>query len=191
MKTTLAMIAVAGLTATAAQAEVVLLVDLTTPNQITINATPGLSAVTASGSNTTGFYLAGMFGGTGSTTGTIGTQMGTANLSTFNNASDGTPLLYRASATDPGLNLWSFSTSSTVSFTAGTQAFAGSATWSLDAATYSLLVDGATSGNVYFPADDLTDLPTAQIIGQYSVIPAPGALALLGLGGLAAVRRRR
>lgn len=193
MKTVLAMIAVAGIAATAAQADVVLLVDLSTPDQITISAAPGgLSAVSASGSNTTGVYLAGILGSTGGPTGTtIGTLVGTADLSTFNNPPDGTPSLYRSSGTDTGLNFWSFSTSSTVTFTAGSQAFAGSATWAVDPALYALLLSGATSGNVYFPADDPADLPTAQVIGQYQVVPAPSALALLGLGGLVATRRRR
>ena len=193
MKTTLAMIAVVGMAATAAQADVVLQVDLSVPNQITISATPGLSAITASGGNTTGFYFAGILGGAGGPSGTaIGTLVGPGTLTTFNNPSDGSPALYRGSATDTGLNIWSFSTQSTVSFTAGTQAFAGSATYSIDPSLFAMFAGGATSGNVYFPADDAADLPTAQVIGQYTtVVPAPGALALLGLGGLAAARRRR
>lgn len=190
MKTTLAMMAAVGVAATA-QADVVLLVDLSTPNQITVTATTGVSDVTTSGSPTTGFYLAGIFGSTGGSSGTFGTQVGVANLSTFNDASDGSPLLYRFSTTDPGMNIWSFSSVSSATFTAGAQAFAGSATWDLDPVMYAQFVGGATSGNVYFPADDVTDLQSARIIGQYSVVPAPGALAMLGLGGLAAVRRRR
>lgn len=192
MNTTLAMMAVAGIAATAAHADVVLLVDLTTPNQITISATSGASAVTASGSPTTGFYLAGIFGGTGAgAMSTFGSQLGPATLSTFNNAPDGSPLLFRVNTNEPGLNIWSFTSDANATFTAGAQAFQGSATWTLDADTYAQFAGGATIGNIYFPMDDMMDLPNAQIVGQYQVIPAPGALAFLSLGGLAAARRRR
>ena len=54
------------------------------------------------------------------------------------------------------------------------------------------MLAGNTSGNIYFPADDASDLSTAMILGSYRVIPAPGAATLLGIGlGLGAVRRRR
>jgi len=190
MKKILAVLAVVGSAGAAAQADVVLNVDVSTPNQVTISATTAASAVTVSGGNTTGFYLANFFNGTGTLTGN--TLVAGATLSTFNDPADGSPVLFRGGGTtDPGLNIWSFSTNSTVTFTAGTQAFAGSATWNLTPAQFAFFTGGPASGDIYFAADDVTDLPNAQIVGQYRVIPAPGALALLGLGGLAAARRRR
>ncbi|MEL6312027.1 MAG: hypothetical protein AAFQ17_06650, partial [Pseudomonadota bacterium] len=44
--------------AASAQLDVVLIVDISVANQITISATSGVSAATVSGSDTTGFYLA-------------------------------------------------------------------------------------------------------------------------------------
>ncbi len=191
MKKVLAVMAVAGFAA-AAQAsvtDIVLIIDWSTVNQVTISATTGVSAATVSGSNVTGFYFADLFNGSGA----IGTNtlVPGATLSSFNDPPDGTPALYRDTTTDPGLNIWSFSTSSTVSFTASTQAFNGSATWNVTPSFYALIVGANASGNVYFPADDVGDLPNAQVIGQYLVVPAPGAVALLGLGGLLLARRRR
>ena len=46
-------IATLALFATGAQADDLLLIDLSVPNQITITATAGLSAITTSGSDTT------------------------------------------------------------------------------------------------------------------------------------------
>jgi hypothetical protein len=178
----------------AAPAAVVLTVDLSTPNQITVAATTGQSLVTASGSDTIGIYLEGLVGTAFASTGDSLT--GPDNFSNFLNSPSGTSNLYRL-GTDPGLNVFSFSTASTVNFTAGVQAFQGSATWNVAPAFYSLvLANGASAGNVYFPADEITDLPGAQIIGTYSVIsiiPEPGKALLLvpGIAFLALSRRRR
>lgn len=181
---------IAGLAVAAtASADVLLEVDLTVVDQLTITATTGNSAVSVSGSNFTGFLLDGLSAGT---SGTSGTSVVSADLSTAANASDGSPSLFIASGgSDTGLNVWSFSTDSTVSVTAGAQAFAGTATWSISSALYASLTAGATSGNIYFPADDSGDIAGAELLGTYNVVPAPSAMALLGLGGIVAGRRRR
>lgn len=180
----LAIIALAGATSFAS-ADELLLLDLTTTNSVTVTATSGLASTSASGSNFTGFLLDGFFANAGDG-GILGA--GTGNLSTASNPSDGTPSLFNGS-TSVGLNIWSFSTDSTVGVTGGSQAFTGSATWSLDAAQYAAFLAGATNGDILFGAD--TDDDAGVNIGTYRVIPAPGALALLGLGGLATARRRR
>jgi hypothetical protein len=179
---------------TTAQAADLLNVDLTVPNQITITALPGLSAVTASGSTTTGFYFQNFFSGTAIVSGTA--LVGTANLTAASVASDGSPALFRAtSGTDPGLNVWSYSATSPTTFTAGAVAFTGSATWSIPAAVYSAALAGSLGGNVYFPADDVSDLASAVILGSYTVtaVPEPATVAMMGLGalGLLVVRRRK
>lgn len=181
---------IAGLAVAAtASADVLLEIDLSVVDQLTITATTGNSAVSASGSNFTGFLLDGLSAGT---SGTSGTSVVSADLSTAANASDGSPSLFVAGGgTDTGLNIWSFSSDSTVEVTAGAQAFAGAATWSISSALYASLTAGATSGNIYFPADDSGDIAGAELLGTYNVVPAPGALALLGLGGFAAAGRRR
>ncbi len=172
-----------------ASADVLLEVDLTVVDQITITATAGLSAVDAIGDDFTGVYLDGLFGADGS----LSYALISGDLTNAENPSDFTPSLFRAnSGTDTGLNIWSFSSDSDVTFTAGSLAFVGSATFSLDALSYANLLAGNTSGNIYFPADDFSDIDAgAVVLGTYTVIPAPGSLALIGLGGLACARRRR
>jgi hypothetical protein len=172
-----------------AHADDLLLVDLTVVNQITITATTGLSAVTVSGSDGTGVYLENFYSGPRLSGVTDTLVFG--DLTNVGNPSSGVPNLFTSGLTDPGLNIFAWSSDASVTFTAGTQAFQGSATWTLAADDYAEMLAGNTSGNLYFPADNLPDLPGAQILGTYRVIPTPGAVALLGLGGIAAIRRRR
>jgi hypothetical protein len=184
----IAIVAATGL-ASVASAEVLLVVDLSIADQITITATDGLSAVTASGSDFTGFYLDGIFGSTLSATFTQTLVSG--DLTHAENSSNLSPTLYRDLSTDTGLNVYDYSDDASVSFTSGSLAFTGSATWTLDSDAYDDLLAGTVSGDIYFEADRITDLPNAQILGSYRVVPAPSALAMLGLGGLVAGRRRR
>jgi hypothetical protein len=173
-----------------AQADDLLIVDLTVANQVTISATAGLSAVSASGSDGIGVYLDNFYSGPRNST--VSDTLISGDLTNFENPSDGSPLLFTTfDNTDAGLNIFSFSSDSTVTFTAGGQAFIGSATWSLDAADYADMLAGNLSGDLYFPADDIGDLSSASLLGTWRVIPAPTGLAVLGLGGVALVRRRR
>ena len=186
---TAALASIAGL-ATAANAADLLIVDLTVPNEITITATAAASAVTATGSDGIGVYLDGFYGA--DRTSTISDILVSGDLRSFLNPGNNNPNLFTAfNNDDPGLNIFAWSPDTSVSFTAGTQAFIGSATWTVPAADYADLLTANMSGDIYFPADDDGDLATAQVIGQWRLIPAPSAMALLGLGGLAAARRRR
>lgn len=182
------MIAVAMLT-TVAQADVLIAVDLLTPNEVTISATDGLSAATVAGSDTIGFLLADFY--TGGTASPDLLNDGVGDLTNFENPSDGNPRLFRASGGDTGLNVWSFSLDSTVTFTAGSQAFLGSATWTLDPLVYADMLAGNTAGDIYFPADDAGDIPGATLLGTWFVIPEPGSIAILSLGAIGLIRRRR
>lgn len=169
-------------------ADDLLIVDLTVPDQITINSTGGLSAIDAIASNFLGVYLENAFSGPG----TLGATLVSGDLTSFNNPADNTPALFRGSTgPDTGLNLWSYSTDASTSFTAGVQAFTGSATWTIPADTYNSLLAGAGSGDIYANADTIDDLPANGVIGTWALIPAPGTVGLMGLAGLAAVRRRR
>ena len=178
-----------GLTA-AVNAEVLLVVDLSVENEVTISATDGLSAATLSGSSFTGVLLGDFYSvAPGGFSGSVFLDSG--DLTTAANPSDGSPSLFSDFAST-GLNIWSFSTDTTVSFTAGAQAFSGSATWTLAAADYANMVAGNAFGDIYFPADSDDDIDGATLIGQWEVvIPTPGALALLGVAGLVGTRRRR
>ena len=175
-------------TAMTASADVLLNVDLSVTNTITISGTSGLSALTTTGSDSAGVYLENFFGAAGDG---VAESLVAGDLTNVGNASDGSPNLYRDSGSDFGLNVFSWSPDANVTFTAGTQAFTGSATWTVDAATYADMLAGSTSGNLYFPVDNAADVVGADLLGTYNVVPAPGAMALLGLGGIVAGRRRR
>lgn len=172
-----------------ASADDLLIVDLTVTNQVTITATAGLSAVSASGSDGVGVYFENFYGVAG---GALNEVLVSGDLTNAENPSGLSPNLFRGGGgADPGLNFFNWSSDSTVTFTAGALAFVGTATWTLEPDDYTDMLAGSASGNLYFPADDLNDLPQARVIGTYSVIPAPATLCLLAAGGLAAVRRRR
>jgi len=180
---------VAALSASAAQADILLEIDLTVANQITINATNGLSSATVSGGDTTGVYFNNFYSGPGVA---LNDVLVSGNITNAANPTDNSPDLFRAgSGSDTGLNLWSWSSDVTVNFTAGSLAFTGTGTWTLSAAMYNDMLNGNAGGDLYFPADDITDLTSATLIGQWRVIPAPGAASLFGMGLFAAARRRR
>ena len=147
-----------------------LVVDLSVANQVTITATSGVSAATVSGSTTTGWLFENFFSNAG--TQAIGTNsiVGTATLTAASVPADGSPSLYRNSNTDAGLNIWSYSATSTTTFTAGQVAFTGTATWSITPELYAAMLTAPSSGNLYFPADDTSDLATATLLGTYTVI---------------------
>lgn len=171
---------------TAANAAELLLVDLTVPNQVTVSATSGNSSTTVSGSDFSGILLSGFYNG--NQTAALGTPVGVGNLVPAAQASDLSPSMFRGT-NDPGLNIWDMSTVTTVSFTAGSLAFTGSATWTLSAAQYADMLGGNLTGTVLFPADTTGDPGVS--IGEWRVIPTPGAASLLGVGLFAAARRRR
>jgi hypothetical protein len=175
----------------AAQAGVVLQIDLSTVNQVTISATTVESLATVSGNDTVGIYLKDLFGTqVFSTSGS--TRLDGANLVYFNATSDGTPSLNRVNSTDPGLNIFSMDdgTPSPASFTSGVQAFKGSATWSLTVQQYKVFLLAPTTGDIYAFADRISDLNgNPKLIGQYSVVggavvPEPTSMAIFGLGAL-------
>lgn len=146
----------------------ILEVDLSVVNQITITATAEASAVTASGPDGNGFYLNDFFG-VDTTTALFETAL-SGNLTSFLNSSDGTPQIF-VGTSDPGLNVWSYTNDAASQFTAGVQAFSGSATWNLDSAMYALALAGPQSGGVYFVADSLADVDSAQLLGTWAVVP--------------------
>ncbi|MGB1308003.1 MAG: T9SS type A sorting domain-containing protein [Oceanihabitans sp.] len=69
--------------------------------------------------------------------------------------------------------MWTYTDDPTSDFVTGTQAFSGSATWTVDPAEYTAMLAAPASGNIYFTADDVTDLPGATLLGTYSVSILP------------------
>jgi hypothetical protein len=175
---------------TSVRADDLLILDLSVPNKVTIKATAGLSAVTTSGSDDHGLYLGSLYNVNGAVYSP--NPQGTGNLTSAANPA-GSPFLYRGgSGSDPGLNIWDWSTDSVASFTAGATAFTGNTTWTLTPAQYADLVGGNHAGNIFFPADTFDDITSAQVLGTYRVVPEPGAFMLIGLGiGFLALGSRR
>jgi len=174
----------------AANADDLLLIDLTVADQITIIATDGLSAATVSGPDGIGVYFADFYNGAG---GALGASLVSGDITNAANPSDSSPSLFRGGAgSDTGLNMWSWATGGDVDFTAGAVAFTGSGTWDLDSDDYADMLAGNKSGDLFFAADTFDDVAGATFIGTYRVIPSPAALSLIGLGlGMGATRRRR
>lgn len=191
MKTLVLAASAAALVAGSATAEVLLVVDLSVTDEVTVTATSGLASASATGSPGIGIYMEGLVSGGAASSGVV---LSSGDFTTAANATDNSPSLFSFSA-DTGLNIWSYTADATTDVTSGATAFSGSATWAVSNAFYLELLAGPTSGTVYLPADSDDDLPSgggsAVAIGEYSVIPEPGSLALLGLGGLAMLRRRR
>ncbi len=172
------------------QADLVLSVDLSVVNQVTILSVPGASANTVSGSDVTGFYLDNFYNGP--TPAIAGDALVTGNLTSFLNGSDTSPDLYHI-ANDPGMNVWSYTNDITSDFVAGTQAFSGSATWNVTPIDYANMLAGNLFGEVFFPADDVTDVAggIAPFIGTWVVkVPEPTSLALVCLGAIPMIGRR-
>jgi len=171
-------------------ADVLVSLDLTVENQLTMTATEGNSAITATGSDFTGILFGGFLGGLGGGTGF--NFLVSSDFSSAQNLADATPSFsVGGGGSDFGLNIWDMSTDINLSFSEGRRAFIGSAVWTLNSNFYQNMLAGADSGNIYFPADDDGDIPGAEVLGTYTVVPAPSGFALLGLGGIVAGRRRR
>lgn len=174
----------------AVNAATVLLLDLTVLNRITITATGEASDATATGSAIIGFYLDGALSGADVTLGDVLIEGG--DLTSAENTPNGTPNLFMGFGGDTGLNVFDYTDDGSSDFVAGNQAFSGFATWAVTPDAYAAALAGATSGLVYFPADDISDLSGATVIGEWRRIPVPAAvwLMLSALGGLGFLRRR-
>lgn len=155
-------------------ADTVVTVDVSVPDQVTITSTDLPSAATVSGSDTIGVYLENFYS-TRSAGLFPGPTLVSGSLTNFLNPADASPAIFRDdAASDRGLNFYSFSIDATVDFNTGTQAFSGTATWILEHPIWVEMQTTTTSGNVYFPADTIDDLPTAALIGTYTVIGSSG-----------------
>ncbi len=193
-KITIVAVCTVGGTTMTGSAAVLLSVDLRVLNQITITATAGTSSMTVSGSDEIGVLLADFYN---SPSVSLSETLASGDLVSASASSDGSPDLFSGPAS-VGLNIWSWTADTSSSFTAGSVAFAGSATWSLDAADYAGMLAGNTVGDIHFPASvdsDIVGGPLlqnggAEVLGTWVVVPAPGGVAVLGLAGIAARRRR-
>ena len=176
----LAALTAAALSLGTSKADVLLHVDLSVVDKLTIRATTGLSAVTASVNDFTGFTLVDFqylsINGSGSG----------ATLVDYNGTSDGAVAV---SSADGMLNLYNMATSDPLQFTAGSQAFTGEATWTLSSSQYATYLNGPSSGNIVLADAFAVALANGPVVGTWSLnlgstsVPdTSSTLALLALG---------
>lgn len=149
---------------------VLLEVDLTVANEITVRATTGLSLATISDSDTIGVYLDGFFANAPNAIAGSGDN---GDFTSAQNIADVSPLDFRV-AGDPGYNLWSWTNDPTADFVAGTVAFTGEFTATLTPDDYAEYLTAPNGGDLYFPADSADDVADATLIGRY-IVMLPGS----------------
>ena len=183
-----------------AKADILLVVDLSVTNQLTITATTEAAEISITGEDfLTGSYLENFFVAPNGSTAAASFSpavAGTGNLTVAGETATNSPGLLRFGGTDPGLNLFALASDQEATFTAGQTAFTGSATWTLTPDDYaSALAGGDQVGNIFFPASSVGDISGLTRIGQFSVVttavPEPSSLAVIGLLGLVGIARRR
>lgn len=174
--------------AASANADVLLLIDLSVDDRITITATSGASAATLTGSNLTGIYLQGIIGSEFASSGS-GSSVINTTLTAFANQLGTAPLLNAPGPADYGLNIYALSNDPTLTFTQGQQAFTGSATFDIPS-LYDDFANGQTTGNIYFPASNHQHTDPANLLGTYQIIPTPATLTPLPILLLTTRRRR-
>jgi hypothetical protein len=187
---TIAIIASSLLIMPAAQSAVLLQVDLSVENTITLTATEGASSATVTGSDFTGFYLADFFAPNTNGTNLLDGDLVSGDLTSFLDTSDGSPDIFRAgSGGDTGLNVWTYTDGEFSSFEIGSRAFSGSATWTTDPSNY-LHALGAVGGDVFFAASSISGTANASLLGTWEIkrpdvvdvnAPASFGLAVLTL----------
>jgi hypothetical protein len=177
-----------------ASAGLILKVDLSIENTITIISTSETSLITMSGNYNDGFYLADFF-----LTGLDEFQIeSTGTLTSANEGSADTPELWSESG-DTGLNIFSYldfqlTSNSTSSFTIGSRAFSGQTSWAVSSDIYRDVLNGVRGGNVYFPADEVGEISPELVLGAWQVtalpVPEPPTLVIFALGMIGSASRR-
>lgn len=162
-----------------AQSNVLLLIDNTDPSNVTVSATGAAPDVNASIDTINGVTLIGLFADPGLalpiSTVIGGDLIGGGAPGAFNRGGNNFGTL---SAND--LNFWGSGVGGTQTYSTGSPAFTGAATGNYTGATFN------ASGDIR-----LGDTVTGVVLGQWQLIPTPGAVALFSVAGLAATRRRR
>lgn len=167
---TIAIIASSLLIMPVAQSAVLLQVDLSVENTITVTATEGASEATVTADDFTGFYLADFFAMNTSGTNLLGGDLVSGDLTSFLDASDGSPDIFRAGGgSDTGLNVWTYTDGDTSSFVLGRQAFSGSATWTADPSDYMHALGGAAGGDIFFAAASTGETANASFLGTWEI----------------------
>lgn len=181
----LILVAMSALGAVAAQAQILLNIDMTNPSATTITATTGASLISSSGTNfrirLRNFYASfpgGLFGVTQPSSGNLRPALSTQLYDQVLRRNPSDELSISGSS---GFNQV---------FVAGQQAFTGGMTVNLTEGA-AFLRTSSFVGDIEVVNN--FSQPTGQIVGQYSLtaVPEPATMTALGLGALALLRRRR
>lgn len=180
MKRSAVLFAVAGAcVASAANAAIVLTVDITNPTAVVIASTGAAASASRSGFQENvrfeGILTAGGPNFAAPMSGSLTNIQGGMAYTGISRFGDGTSAALRRGA------------GQTQTFVEGLQAFSGSMTGD---ASFLPFAPVGTIGDIYV-LQNVNAAETGIIIGQYQIVPAPGAAAVLGLAGLFATRRRR
>ena len=185
MKTlkTLTIVATLALITSAASAEVLLKIDISDASAVIFTATDGKTSSASSGYNSeTGINLIDFF--TGNTVSIDEPAPNSSDLmflgAHYPNINSDPDYTFNSR----NLNMY-FVNSVDFDFDAGVTVFTGTATFDM-----SLSTNLPAIGHIGdLQGGDST--PTGPVFGQYEIVPEPATMGLLGLGGLALLRRRR
>ena len=148
-------------------AECVVCVDLSETDVVTIRAGSANYANSRTGSDFTGIFLASWVSEPVDFDGLHNPNEGNEFVPVLNSPDNNGPVLQ---AEDQGLNLYSMAFGDNLEFTAGTPAFTGTSSYGVNPSVVSILQGGASTGNVYFPADNNGDFASASLIGTWCKI---------------------
>ena len=177
-----------------AHAGVLIYLDLSVTNRLTLTATTETAIATTDPGGTTGTGI--VLEGTGivpsDLTGGASDTFGVYSTGAFSQVKTSRLLNNGVNS----LNLYDSSDDRATSITSGQQAFVGTTTINLDDATiYNNLLNGPSSGKIYAFADNsLTFATDGTYIGDWAKVPEPStaiAMGVLGVLGFAGNRRRR
>jgi hypothetical protein len=159
----LAAVAVAGLAASASAQPILLFADLSGLNEVPPNTSPATGRVNGVFDPATN-----VFSFSWNITGLTGTPSAPGSH------------IHRGVAGVNGPVIFGFNNPG------GSWPLSGSASWNVPAAEVNALLNQGLYFNFH-----TTTFPGGEVRGQIQVVPTPAALAVLGMGGLLAARRRR
>jgi len=182
----LLLVAAFGLVSQSAMSQILLKVDISDPSAVTFAATGNFPGIDDSSvSNTAGVSLIDLFA-VDSTN--FADQLFSGDLFAAGTYSPYDTFTVGYSAlTDRDITLWvyKFIDSNTQIFKTIEPAFTGTGLIDLTGETFKPI---GSTGNIIVGD---SESGSGAVIGQYQIIPEPSSLALLGLSGLLALRRRR
>ena len=177
-------------------AGVLIELDLSVTNQLTLTATTGTALASVTGTTGTGIVLDGTGQLTVTYVGDASDTFGVKSTGAFTNTPELFPILNDSGVYS--INLYEGNDGTETSINEGQQAFVGTTTITLGATEYANLLNAPNSGKIY-AFDDTPNYQSSTYIGDWAkassgTVPEPStaiAMGLLGVLGFAGNRRRR